>query len=94
MCRVFADHTLIEINPAPGAEPMTLDLRDDPGRTVEITVVDPEGQPVEDVAVSGLSRLNRVSFQERSKFKAKAVDPRRPHRLAVFHHQRKLVGST
>ncbi len=49
-------HVLAEVNIDPKAESATVDLQVDPGRSLTIDVVDPEGKPVGGTKVSGFDR--------------------------------------
>ena len=52
-CYVGNYHVLAEINLDPKAESATLDLQVDPGRSLTVNVVDPEGQPIGGTKVIG-----------------------------------------
>ena len=54
---VIKYHVLAEVNLDPKAESATLDLQVDPGRSLTIHVVDPEGQPIGGTKASGLIDL-------------------------------------
>ena len=56
-CVLLNYHAVAEVNPDPKAESTTLDLQVDPGRSLTIDVVDPEGQPLGGTKASGLTDL-------------------------------------
>ena len=72
-----------------------MDLQVDPGRTLTIHVIDPEGQPVGGTKVSGLTDLfsNAENEQDAPTFEVHALDPSKPRRVTITHAGRKLVGS-
>jgi hypothetical protein len=74
---------------------VTLDLQADPGRSVAIEVVGPDGSPVGDTKVKGLAELYQSGAvpQPSSSFEVYALDPSSPRRVIVMHEGRKLIGS-
>jgi hypothetical protein len=94
MCNVRDYHVLAEVNLDPKAESATLNLQVDPGRTLTVTAVDPDGKPVSGTMASGLTDLfsNIEYAQESPVIEIRALDPSKPRRVTVSHAARKLVG--
>ena len=84
-----------EVNLAPGLETTTLDLQADPGRTLTIRAIDPEGKPIGRNKVRGLSELfpTEEVVRHQSTFEMHSLDPSSPRRLTVANVERKLIGS-
>jgi protocatechuate 3,4-dioxygenase beta subunit len=83
-----------EIDIPRDAKTFQKEIRLDPGRVVEGTVVDQDGKPVEDAEVYGLGNLGYWETLTRiSTFKVVALVASRPARALVFRHEgRKLAG--
>jgi len=79
----------------PKAESITLDLQADPGKSVPIEVVGPDGSPIGDTKVKGRAELYQSGPvpQPSSSFEVYAIDPSSPRRVIVMHEGRKLIGS-
>jgi len=94
-CNVGNYHILAEVDLDPKADSATLDLQVDPGRSLTITAVDPEGRPIGETRVSGLTDLfASVDYpQESPTIEVHALDPSKPRRVTASHAGRKLVGS-
>ena len=95
-CNVNNYHVLAEIDIDPKAESATLDLQVDPGRTVTVTAVDPEGKPIGGTKAKGVTDLfsNAIEYdQESPTFEINALDPSKPRRVIVTHAGRKLIGT-
>jgi RNA polymerase sigma factor (sigma-70 family) len=88
-------HVLAELDLDPRAESVTLDLQVDPGRTVTVTAVAPDGQPLAGTTASGLSDDSSSTEhpQDSPRFQVHALDPSRPRRVTITHPGRKLIGS-
>jgi hypothetical protein len=86
---------IAEVNVEPNAEAVTLDLQVDPGKSVPIEVVGPDGGPLGDTEVKGLHELFQSGPvpQPSSSFEVVALDPSKPRRVIVLHEVRKLIGS-
>jgi RNA polymerase sigma factor (sigma-70 family) len=95
ICSAANYHVVAEINPDPKAETMTLDLRVDPGRTIAVNPVDPEGRPVAGTKAAGVSDLfsSTEYSQPTARIEIRGLDPSRPRRVIVAHAERKLIGS-
>ncbi len=79
----------------PKADSLSLDLQADPGRSVTIEVVGPDGAPLGDTKVKGQRELFQTGPlpQASSSFDIYALDPAKPRRVVVMHEGRKLIGS-
>ena len=79
----------------PKSASATVDLPLDPGRSVTIQVVDPEGRPLGGNKVKGLGDLAGPMgvVQESAGFEVHALDPSEPRRVSILHEGRKLVGA-
>ncbi len=88
-------HVLAEVNLDPKAESVNLDLQVDPGRSLKIHVIDPEGQPINGLTAEGTIAMgqNHPAEVAGSIVEVVGLDPSRPRRVTVFHQGRKLVGS-
>ena len=89
-------HNIVaEVVVDPKADAMTLDLQADPGKSVAIEVVGPDGAPIGDTKVKGLRELFQTGPipQASSSFEVHALDPSSPRRVVVMHEGRKLIGS-
>ena len=95
LCDVSVYHALAELAIDPGAESTTMDIQLDPGRTLTMTLLDPEGKPVGHSIVSGLTDLfsNAEYEQDSPTIEVHALDPSKPRRVTMTHAERKLVGS-
>jgi RNA polymerase sigma factor (sigma-70 family) len=81
----------------PRAELMSLDLQADPGKTVAIEVVGPDGAPIGETKAKGVSGelYQTLSVpQPSSRFEVHALDPSKARRVVVMHDGRKLIGTT
>ena len=85
----------VEINPAPEAQEVTLELQADPGRTARGTILGPDGRPL----LGGVEIRLLDIFQDPQQTPADSVevrssrDPPGRYRLDFFHRARKLAGS-
>jgi hypothetical protein len=94
-CMVDNYHVLVEVNFDPKAESATVDLQVDPGRTLTLNAIDPEGEPVGGTYVSGVTDLFSTSEydQDSPTIEVHALAPSKPRRVTITHAGRKLVGS-
>jgi hypothetical protein len=70
-----------------------VNLQVDPGRTLMITAVDPEGKPLGGTTVRGLTDGGGPEIGEESpRFEVRSLDPSKPRNVVVKHEGRKLVG--
>ncbi|WP_435011014.1 sigma-70 family RNA polymerase sigma factor [Tundrisphaera lichenicola] len=88
-------HSMVEVNVDSEAESTEVDLQLDPGRTLEVTAVDPEGRPIGGTNARGISDMfSSLGYpEESSTFTIYALDPSSPRRLTITHEGRKLIGS-
>src|SRR5262249_39395396 len=87
-------HALAEIDLDPKAESATVDLQVDPGRTLTIHVLDPEGRPIARTKASGLGPQFDLDDEQGSPaLEVRALEPSKPRRVTIAHEGRKLVGS-
>jgi RNA polymerase sigma factor (sigma-70 family) len=93
-CNVQNYNVVVEVDLDPKAEAAERDIPLDPGRTIEVNPIDPEGRPVAETMTAGLSDLfpTTASWQKSSKIEIRGLDPSRPRRVVVFHPHRKLIG--
>jgi DNA-directed RNA polymerase specialized sigma24 family protein/protocatechuate 3,4-dioxygenase beta subunit len=94
MCNVRNYHVLAEVNLDAKAGSAILNLEVDPGRTLAISVVDPDGKPVSGTMTTGLTDLfpTLEYVQESPTIEIHALDPSKPRRVTITHAARKLVG--
>jgi hypothetical protein len=85
---------VVDIDIPKDAKTFSKEIRLDPGRVVEGTVVDPDGKPLEGAEVYGLGNLGGWwGLPRTSTFKVVALVPSRGARALVFRHEgRKLAG--
>jgi RNA polymerase sigma factor (sigma-70 family) len=85
-----------EINVTPNSEGVTLDLQADPGKSVPVEVVGPDGSPLGGTKVKGSKEMFQTAMmpQESSGFEVRALQPGKPRRVVVMHEGLKLIGST
>ena len=71
-----------------------MDLQVDPGRTLTLTAVDPEGKPIGGTKAFGLTDMGGGEYEQESpSFEVRSLDPAKPRRVRITHAGRKLVGS-
>ncbi len=94
-CDVQNYHVLAELNLDPTAESARLDLQVDPGRTLSMNVVDPEGNPIGGTKARGIGESDsRTEYpQESPAIEIHALDPSKPRRVTITHAGRKLIAS-
>ena len=93
VCGVTFYHLLAGVALDPKAESVTVDLQVDPGRSVDLAVVDPEGRPVEGLKLQGPSPMSYLETQASSSITVRAIHPDRPRRVILYQDDRKLIGS-
>ena len=95
MLHAGSSNIIAEVNLDPKAETATLDMLADPGLSVALEVVDPDGQPLGGTKIKGKAELFPSSpFDEESAtVEINALDPAKPRRVIVTHEGRKLIGS-
>jgi RNA polymerase sigma factor (sigma-70 family) len=94
-CNIDDYHALIEVDLDPKAESATVDLQVDPGRSLEVAIVDPEGRPIGGTRASGLRDLFPGTFspQEATTLQVRSLASGKPRRVTVTHSGRRLIGS-
>ncbi len=95
-CFVNNYHLLTEIDIDPKAESATLDLQLDPGRSLTVNAVDPEGKPIGGTKVKGVTDLfsDGIEYEQESPtIEIHALDPSKPRRVIITHVGRKLIGT-
>jgi hypothetical protein len=95
MLPIINYHAVVETNFAPGTETATVDLVADPGLTVKLSIIDPEGKPVSGTVATGAVGpwAWQVSDQATHEVDVKSLTVEEPRRVTVRHNDRKLVGS-
>jgi hypothetical protein len=94
-CGIANYHVLAGAQLDPKAEAVTVNLQVDPGRSLMIHVVDPEGKPIGGTTVAGIGDLFPYSEydQDSPTIEVHALDPSKPRRVTIAHAGRKLIGS-
>ena len=79
----------------PKAESVEVDLQVEAGRSLAITAVDPEGQPLGGVRVEGIGDYLTLIGNESASatFEVRALEPNKPRRVTITHVARRLVAS-
>jgi hypothetical protein len=89
-------HVLAELDIDSKAESATIDLQVDPGRSLMVTAIDPDGRPIGGTKTSGITDLFSSSIeyeQDSPSFEINGLDPSTPRRVIIIHSGRKLIGS-
>ena len=88
-------HVIAEVNPSPETDALIRNLAFEHARTQTGSVVDPDGQPLNDVVAYGINRegiwIHKIL--ESGTFTVSNLDPREPRRVTFFQTERKLAGS-
>jgi RNA polymerase sigma factor (sigma-70 family) len=87
-------HALTEVNPDPGAEPVTVKMTVDAGRSLTGTVIGPDGQPLAGALVSGLNEYKLWEHQplKTAEFTVTGLSSDRSRLVQVFHQGKGLAG--
>jgi RNA polymerase sigma factor (sigma-70 family) len=88
-------HTIVAIDPAAGADPLTCDVALDRGRTVRGTVLDPDGRPLAGAGAAGLNAVTMSPTDIRlptAEFTAIGLDPGRPRPIFFRHEDKHLAA--
>ena len=83
------------INLAPDGGPQTVDVELDRGKSVELEIVDAEGQPVTGALISGIggSYAVRAARLRESRTTIYALGGELPRKIVVLHEARRLAGT-
>ncbi len=92
LCLPEQFHTLAEVNLDPGAGAAKCHLVLDPGRTLAVTMVGPDGQPLAGAYTNGLSSRG-LWMPEPLKTATFTVHALRPRRLLFLHREKRLAGT-
>jgi hypothetical protein len=86
---------IAEVVVDPKAESIALDLQADPGKSVLIKVVGPDGAPISETKAKGAGAVYQTSPvpEPSPSFAVYALDPSKPRRVVVMHEGRKLIGT-
>jgi RNA polymerase sigma factor (sigma-70 family) len=87
-------HTLAEINPAPGTSSMRRDLLLQRGKSLTLTVLDPEGKPLAGNVVAGLRDMGywETPPPDESRYTILSLKPGKARTLTVLNTKRRLTG--
>jgi RNA polymerase sigma factor (sigma-70 family) len=87
-------HALVLLNPGEKEEALERDVALERALQRKGRVVGPDGQPITDVTVQGLSpRHGAVETLKGAEFTVRGLNPKVPPRLLTFHHKGKNLGS-
>lgn len=92
LCLPEQFHTLAEVNLDPSAGPVKCHLVLDPGRTLTVTVVGPDGQPLTGAYTNNFDSRG-LWMPEPLKTATLTVHALRPRRLLFLHRERHLAGT-
>ena len=86
-------HIVAEIDPAEGTRTLAKDLAVDPGRTLTLNVLGPDGKPLAVKMVSGLKDMVYWEDQpEASSFTVLGLSPGKGRTISVRHNDKRLIG--
>jgi hypothetical protein len=93
----YVDNALGPVDPPEGADEATCDLAIDPGRTVKVTVLDPEGQPLPGAIALGAGGASRADDgllkpPPGPEFEVIRLDVAQERTVTVLHDGRKLAA--
>jgi RNA polymerase sigma factor (sigma-70 family) len=88
-------HGVAEVNPAVGAESVSVEIALDPGRTLAGTVLGPDGKPLAGALVGGLDEYTRWTDEPlpTAAFTVTGLGPRQQRLLQFAHLEKGLAGS-
>jgi RNA polymerase sigma factor (sigma-70 family) len=95
-CYINNYHFLAVVDIKSGAESATLDLQLDPGRSLTLDVVDPDGRPVGGTKVKGVTDLfwDALEYEQPSpKIEVHALDTSKPRRVLITRAARQLIAA-
>jgi hypothetical protein len=80
-----------EINPPADAQSVAVDFEMDPGRSVRVSVVDPQGRPIAGVNIQGAASDGYAQTISEPTFAVANLSPGEV-RTIVFHHEERKLG--
>jgi hypothetical protein len=90
-------HALVEIDPRPGEESVTVDIGLDRGRTLEGMLVGPDGEPVAGAVMMGAEDDLQGAWSERplptAEFEVHSLGSQRKRGLLFYHEAKHLAGA-
>jgi len=90
-------NTLVEIDPRPGEELMTVEIELDRGRTLKGKLVGPDGEPVAGALMMGAEDILFPPWSERplptAEFEVHALGTQRKRGLLFYHEAKHLAGA-
>jgi RNA polymerase sigma factor (sigma-70 family) len=98
LCQARGYHTLVEVNPARGADSVTCAVRLDPGRTVQGTVRGPDGKPLAGALAQGLIAYGGFGQWDNYPLKTAAftvfgLEPGGQREVLFLHDEKRLAGA-
>ncbi len=85
-------HAVKYVNLAEGGQADAVEITLDRGKTVDLDIVDAEGQPVTGVSISGIDEGRQAARLRESRTTIYAIDGESPRKIVVLHAQRGLAG--
>jgi hypothetical protein len=92
----YPTSAVARIDPPKDAERVMRDIKLDPGETLKVTLVGPDGKPVGEALAFGLTGWVygwEKRPLEKGSFTVRAFNPRRPRPVLFHHAEKRLVGA-
>lgn len=87
-------HAMIAIDLDALAGSSTRDLQLEPGRSIAITALGPDGKPIGAITVEGVGEVHPIPRRQASPtVEVHALDPSSPRRVTIRQEDRRLIGS-
>jgi RNA polymerase sigma factor (sigma-70 family) len=84
-------HAFVPINPGEDGKAAACDVQLDPGKTIQGTILDPDGKPLDGAKVMDLKLMwSKPQPLPGSHFTATVLDPRNPRQIFFYHQGRQL----
>jgi RNA polymerase sigma factor (sigma-70 family) len=84
-------HAFVQINPGEDGKAAACDVQLDPGKTIQGTILDPDGKPLDGAKVMDLKLMwSKPQPLPGSHFTATVLDPRNPRQIFFYHRGRQL----